>query len=348
MSKTNLTTSMKTQAVTWIVALTLTGICVGQRSEEEKRFHEDYARSQQQAISEFPDVGNAATPLAQKVAEMAKALEAEEDPLFDSADKPLILTRKAAKKLGLKPLEAKRYLIQEPQPPVKLDGQVIPELNGYTAVTIRSVEPDGLRIIHESGTSKIPIEKLNDEHRAKYGLTADGAAQYRKQLAENIALGNARQQAVEGDQATVPRASSAAPVAKFITATLVKVVWVKKLPQPRSLDPNYSKIMKSYREFIGEIRAGKRDLDAQETAATYNKAKAFEIGNMEMASNYESELTRISQAKSAAAALAQQQDALAEQQKQARQDQADFMMLNSQLDTIDRNLRDIHNTIQGW
>lgn len=332
---------MKTRAVTWMLAIALTGICGGQQTAEEKRFYEDYARSEQQAVAAFPDVGSAATPLAQKVAEMDKALAMEEDPLYNSSDKPLILTRKAAKQLGIKPVEAKPIPIPDPQASEKLDGQIIPEFNGYTAVTIRSVEPDSLRIIHESGASKIPIEKLTEEQRAKYRLTVEGAAQYRKQLVENAATGYARQQEAARDQATAPRASAAAPVAKFITSDQVKIMWVKKLPQPRSLDVNYSKIMKSYREFVGEIRAGKRDLDAQETAATYNKAKAIEIGNNELAATYEAELGRISEAKSAAEALAQQQE-------QARRYRADFMMLNSQLDSIDRNLRNIHNTIQGW
>lgn len=330
---------MKKRAVTWIIALALTNICAGQQTAEEKRFREDYARSEQQAVAAFPDVGNASTTLAKKVAELDKALAADEDPLYNSADKPLILTRKAAKALGIKPLEAKP--MPDPQAPVELDGKVIPELNGYTAVTIRSVEPDGLRIIHESGASKIPIEKLTEEQRAKYGLTLERAAQYRKRLAENAASGYARQQEAARDQAAAPQAAAAAPVAKFITADQVKAMWVKKLPQPRSLDANYSKIMESYREFVGEIRAGKRDLDAQETAATYNKAKAVEIGNTELANTYEAELGRISEAKSAAEALAQRQ-------KQARRDQADFMMLNSQLNSIDRSLRNIHNTIVGW
>jgi hypothetical protein len=333
---------MITRAFTWIATFALAGVCIGQQSDEEKRFYADYARSEQHAIAAFPDVANAATPLARKVAEMDKALAADEDPLYNSADKPLILTRRAAKELGLKPAEAKPIPIPEPQAPVELDGKVIPELNGFKSVTIRRVEPDGLRIIHESGTAKIPIEKLTDEQRAKYSLSAEGASQYRKQVAENTAASYARQQdAARNQAAEAPRAAAAAPTAKFITAAQVKAVWVKRLPQPRSLDPNYSKIMEAYREFVGEIRAGKRDLDAQETAATYNKAKAIGIGNNELVATYEAELGRISEAKSAAEALEQQQ-------KQARRDAGERARINAEWMSIDRNLRDIHNTIQSW
>lgn len=202
---------MRTRAVTWIAAFALAGVCVGQQTEEEKRFYADYARSEQQAVAAFPDVGNAATPLARKVAEMDKALAADEDPLYNSADKPLILTRRAAKELGIKPVEAKPIAVPEPQAPVELDGKVIPELNGFKSVTIRRVEPDGLRIIHESGTAKIPIEKLTDVQRVKYGLSAEGASQYRKQAAENAATSYARQQEAARNQAEAPRATAAAP-----------------------------------------------------------------------------------------------------------------------------------------
>jgi hypothetical protein len=212
---------MKTHVITWIVALALTGICTGQQTAEEKLFYEDYARSEQQAVAAFPDAGDAATPLAQKIAEMDKILAMEEDPLYNSSDKPLILTRKAAKQLGIKPVEAKPNPIPEPQPQVKLDGQVIPELNGYTAVTIRSLEPDGIRIMHESGASKIPIEKLSIEQRVKYGLTVEGAAEYRKQIAENAAVSHTNQRgAALPSQTKVMEPKSVIPNAEAKAAAL--------------------------------------------------------------------------------------------------------------------------------
>jgi hypothetical protein len=118
-------------------------------------------------------------------------------------------------------------------------------------------------------------------------------------------------------------------------------MWVRNLPKPRSLDPNYSKILGAYRDFMDEIRAGKRDLDAQETAATYNKAKAIDIGNLELANTYEIELGRISQAKSEAAELAQRV-------QQARRESADRARLEAALMNIDSNLRNIRSTITGW
>ena len=331
----------------WMVALALTGICMGQQTPEEKKFYEDQKKSELQTIAAYPDAGKTDSPLTLKMQEIEAALKTLGDPRYNSADKPMILAQMAAKELGIKPAISAQ--IDKPKadehtnirpPSAMFEDEVIPEFLSYKSVRVRKVEPDGLTIIHESGSAKIPVERLTEDQRTRYGITVEGAAQYRKQLAENSAANQAREQELARNQPPETPPSAAAPTAKFITATQVKAVWVKKLPQPRTLDPNYSKIIASYREFVGEIRAGKRDLDAQETAATYNKAKAIDIGNNELAATYEAELDRISEAQSAAELLAQQA-------RQARTDNANFMMLNSQLDSIDRNLRDINNTMQS-
>ncbi len=163
------------------------------------------------------------------------------------------------------------------------EAKTIPEMNGYKFVTIRKVEPDGLRIIHESGTAKIPIEKLSEVQREEYALTMEGATEYRNQIAANAATMRDRQQEAARNQPRTPQAPTPAPSPKFISAHQVKIMWVKKLPQPRTLDGNYHTILKYYRNFVAEIKAGKRDLDAQETAATYNRSLAISSGNAELA-----------------------------------------------------------------
>jgi hypothetical protein len=61
---------------------------------------------------------------------------------------------------------------------VTLDGKV------YQSVTIRKVDPDGLSILHEAGTAKVPFEKLPEELREQYGYDEAAAAEHRKQVAE--------------------------------------------------------------------------------------------------------------------------------------------------------------------
>jgi hypothetical protein len=329
----------------FLLVLSCASIVFGQESEEEKRFYDDYAKSEQRTVALYPDAAKADSPLTKRMLEIEETMKTEASPLYHSAEKPMILAVQAAKELGIKAADVKaanpEIPTPEPQTPVELDGKVIPELNGFKSVTIRRVEPDGLRIIHESGTAKIPFENLTEDQRAKYRIYPERAAQYRQQVAENNAASHARGREAAREQAVNPRPPAEAPAPKFVTADQVKVMWVRNLPKPRSLDPNYSKILGAYRDFMDEIRAGKRDLDAQETAATYNKAKAIDIGNFELANTYEIELGRISQAKSEAAELAQRV-------QQARRESADRARLEAALMNIDSNLRNIRSTITGW
>lgn len=63
-------------------------------------------------------------------------------------------------------------------------GATIPEFNGYKDVRIQKVEPDGIRIIHEFGAAKIPIESLSPSQKEALGLTGAGAEEYRRKQAE--------------------------------------------------------------------------------------------------------------------------------------------------------------------
>lgn len=330
---------MKTQAVTWMVALALTGICVGQETEEEKQFEADYLKSEQRAVATYPDTTDPQSAILKRMVELDKQMLEQGDQRYHSPDKPMILADLAAKELGIKPVAPKPNPVPKLQAPVVLDGKVIPEMSGYTSVTIRNVEPDGLRVMHDTGISKIPIENLTEEQRAKYGITMDGAAQYRKQVAANASARPVRQQEATRTQPEAPRPAPEA--LKFITADQIKRIWVRKLKAPHKLDPNYSKIIKSYQEFIADIKAGNRDLDAQETAASYNRSLAIDAGNMEVANTFQAELARITQAKSAAKALAQRE-------AQARRQREDFMRLEMELYSINRNLRRIDKSVSPW
>lgn len=62
----------------------------------------------------------------------------------------------------------------------------------YTAATITKVEPDGIRIIHESGAAKIPFTKLPPDLQKKHGYDPTKAVEFKQ--AEDAAL--AAQEAV--------------------------------------------------------------------------------------------------------------------------------------------------------
>jgi hypothetical protein len=176
----------------------------------------------------------------------------------------------------------------------------IPEMNGYKSVYIRRIDPDGIRIIHESGAAKIPIEKLTYEQCVRYHLTSKGAAEYRKISAKNEAA------AILAAYETAARAERQKPQPpprpslKFATAQQVKNSWIRNMERPRRLDRNYNTLLRAYHDSIASIQGGDRDMEAEEMAAKYNKNLAKRNGQIEAAKMYEAELARISKEREAA------------------------------------------------
>jgi hypothetical protein len=54
----------------------------------------------------------------------------------------------------------------------------------YEKVKVRKVEPDGISIMHDSGTAKVPFEHLSDELKNAFGYDEDKAAEHREAQAE--------------------------------------------------------------------------------------------------------------------------------------------------------------------
>lgn len=135
-----------------------------------------------------------------------------------------------------------------------------------------------------------------------------------------------------GQVPNTPPKTQGPKLPKTITAEQVKAVWIKKLVPPRALDQNYHQTIKSFRNYIAEIKSGKLDLQAQETAATYNRNRSLQVGDSAAAAIYESELKRIADLKSAAA-----------QRAQAEEDSATF---RNQMSVIDSKLRSLETAVE--
>lgn len=166
---------------------------------------------------------------------------------------------------------------------------------------ISKVEPDGITVWTESGVQKIPVSKLAGSELARFSLSEEKARIYAAAVEKQEAAYYAQ---LERELLTTSTPAKP-PQPQFITADQVKNRWLNNLVPPRILERNYWEKMAGYRSSIRDIQSGQHDLDAREIAATYNKAKAIESGNTELADVYEAELVRISQAKTAAAELAQ-------------------------------------------
>jgi hypothetical protein len=82
---------------------------------------------------------------------------------------------------------------------------VIPEfktrINSYNNVVVKKIEPDGLRISHETGFAKVNFDDLTNEQRNYYGLTKEKRDEYVRMKYElMIAQTNANQKKSDSKQ----------------------------------------------------------------------------------------------------------------------------------------------------
>jgi hypothetical protein len=165
------------------------------QSDEERKFHEEFTASEQRAVTAYPDTTNADSTMIKRIIELENEWRESEDPRYFSSDKPMLLSEIAAKELGIVAVTqvVPDLIINSP---FRFENELLPEFLSYKSVKVTKVEPDGLRIIHEYGAIKIQFEELSAEQRTKYGMTAEGADQYRKQVAANTAAYYAREREI--------------------------------------------------------------------------------------------------------------------------------------------------------
>lgn len=230
---TNFSEAINNRAPTWIylvmksylafiiVALQLSNPSSGQTPDQQAAFDREWDQSCNIATTRYPDSVSADTPLGKKMGEMDNQLKASNDPLFYSPNKPLLLATRAAMELGIKPAGAPLDSAQPENTPKRetrkqadphaFENEVWKEKWGYKSVRVRTVEPDGVRIFHESGVTKILIEVMSESDRDHYGITLEGARQYRQRLIEIAAsIEQRRQQELQQVQSQ-PRAPQPRP-----------------------------------------------------------------------------------------------------------------------------------------
>jgi len=99
---------------------------------------------------------------------------------------------------------------------VTLDGKF------YQDVTIRKVEPDGLSILHKSGTAKVSFEQLPASMQEKYGYDAEAAAAHRKAEAEAQRKREAAEKAAGKKQAAAAKDKAAEDAKKELSEQIQK------------------------------------------------------------------------------------------------------------------------------
>lgn len=67
---------------------------------------------------------------------------------------------------------------------IKLEELILKDGKKYEDVTIRKVEPDGIRIMHKGGMARIPYEKLPKETCDRVGLKKDAVEKYHREQSD--------------------------------------------------------------------------------------------------------------------------------------------------------------------
>jgi len=80
------------------------------------------------------------------------------------------------------------------------DNMKFDNLLDYTNVMVTKIEPDGIRIIHESGAAKIPYESVPEDIRVKLGMNQEAADAHRQKVQvqqQQIAEATKKQQVLD-------------------------------------------------------------------------------------------------------------------------------------------------------
>ncbi len=179
-----------------------------------------------------------------------------------------------------------------------LRDQVIPEFRTakqvYIKVVVKAIEPDGIRISHESGFAKVGFDDLAHEQRVTYGLTAEKRDEYiqRQRKEARVAAATAEQSSRQNLASSLSK-ENLSP--RYITSQQIKVYWYNQLPMPRTMDRNFHSARKERAQFVADIRRGLYDLTAEKTTATYNKQEALAFKDLDRAKLCEIELASIVQ-----------------------------------------------------
>ena len=266
-----------------------------QESDEEKKFNQEFEKSKRWAVTFFPDTGTPDSPIIKRMLELDERMRDSDDPIYHLSDKPFILAQLAAAALGIspsnpipdaiaykptgsKPLTPVVERVTEAQASTRTQWEDVPEFktlrgDSYKRVRIGEVQPDGIRIMHEDGITKIPIENLSEEQRVKYGLAMESAARYRKQVA---AANTAAYYAFQKEEAErVERKEQAAQLARDQQAAR------ELTPKPNPVWRRYVD-NEAFQELNKEAIAQEIELmDGQEAADRYLREKNAKIAQKE-------------------------------------------------------------------
>jgi hypothetical protein len=175
--------------------------------------------------------------------------------------------------------------------------------NTLTQVRLIKVEPDGLRVMHASGTAKVPLEQLPADLASHFGLDASKAAEFRQ----------AQAQAPKAMPALAPVAKATEPKKIDLwTKEAVLSVWLANA-DPRKIHPLDRELRRKREQATvrtQSLKAGRFNDEAQIAAHEANVKLLAEAGDADGAAQERQA------ADAAKKALAKNREAISDRQRQ--------------------------------
>ena len=167
-----------------------------------------------------------------------------------------------------------------PLPPAETFAELRTE-KGRTFINAKviAVEPDGLRLQHDTGVSKVAFAELPEPVRKNYPHDPEKAAEYAKaaEAANREAIFSAEQERLRTEQAEMKRKAGVAPEVELdvegpVTVEQVKAQWLV-MNASRSLnygDRNYAAREAEIANYRSDVQSGMYDRVAEKIAMRHN------------------------------------------------------------------------------
>jgi hypothetical protein len=138
-------------------------------------------------------------------------------------------------------------------PSLFAQGPKLATLGQYKNVTITKVEADGIRITHQDGVAKVPLEQIPKQMWKQLGLSADKAKEHREAVEAKAT--NDKEQEEEDQQRVAKKAAAGKPLKGKVIQVFTDGVFIEPLPFTKTVKK--TELVRKYRiQNVGTALSG--------------------------------------------------------------------------------------------
>ena len=183
--------------------------------------------------------------------------------------------------------------------PARAEDFTLPNGKVLKDVRISKVDPDGLRITHAEGMTKVSFEDLPPavQERYKFDPAQSDAFRQKTQMAREQADEQHKRQIDDMQRTAADAAEKARKTPHLTLAESVKSFWLRSLPMPEGItDHQYPQKVRFCAYMAKVIQSGQLNLDAEKTAMLWNQRELDRVGQYERANEFTAQITKLQEA----------------------------------------------------